>query len=310
MAYLIGYKAPHKLTLSYLRSSLQDLDISEVVKCLVVPKKELAEETASFNYWAKKLTAAALAQTFHYMIEGGLEYSFLTTGEAMVFLKVDWADSNTLYYHLAEPERDTVNNPANLISYTAVTQILAFTLMALGSPEKDKQREQPQDVRLLATQKASRWELSVETILGMIPETARKTSESPSEWASSTKQKKRKYKSPSPNRLTSQRDRSRSPSDNSPSAQAAKRRRASRTFRGKGTSHEGTSSSSSSSRQQNRSYCTQASRPRYLAPSRTRAARANTRRRSCAPRQRGGTKRHLQSHPPPIRIHICRQSDR
>jgi len=96
MAYLIGYKAPHKLTLGYLRSGLQDLDISEVVKCLVVPKKELTEETASFNYWAKRLMAAALAQTFHYMIEGGLEYSFLTTGEAMVFLKVDWADSNTL----------------------------------------------------------------------------------------------------------------------------------------------------------------------------------------------------------------------
>lgn len=47
--------------------------------------------------------ASAIAQTYHYMIEGGLEHGLLTTGEAIVFLKIDWEEPETLYYHLAEP---------------------------------------------------------------------------------------------------------------------------------------------------------------------------------------------------------------
>lgn len=44
-----------------------------------------------------------VTQTFYYMIEGGLEYSLLTTGETVVFLKIDWTDLRILYYHLAKP---------------------------------------------------------------------------------------------------------------------------------------------------------------------------------------------------------------
>jgi hypothetical protein len=37
------------------------------------------------------------------MVENGLEYSFLTTGEAYVFLQIKEDEPHTLYYHLAEP---------------------------------------------------------------------------------------------------------------------------------------------------------------------------------------------------------------
>lgn len=37
------------------------------------------------------------------MMEGGLEYGLLIIGEIIVFLKVDWEEPGTLYYHLAEP---------------------------------------------------------------------------------------------------------------------------------------------------------------------------------------------------------------
>jgi hypothetical protein len=37
------------------------------------------------------------------MIETGLEYNKLVTGEADVFLRVKEDEPHTLYYHLAEP---------------------------------------------------------------------------------------------------------------------------------------------------------------------------------------------------------------
>jgi hypothetical protein len=37
------------------------------------------------------------------MVENGLEYSYLTTREAKVFLQIRKAEPHTLYYHLVEP---------------------------------------------------------------------------------------------------------------------------------------------------------------------------------------------------------------
>jgi hypothetical protein len=35
------------------------------------------------------------------MVVAGLEYGYLTNGDAIVFLKIDWADPTVLRYHLA-----------------------------------------------------------------------------------------------------------------------------------------------------------------------------------------------------------------
>jgi Fungal protein kinase len=56
-----------------------------------------------FVYHSEWLVAIALTQTYGYMVDKGLEYSYLTTGEAKVFLQVREAEPHTLYYHLAEP---------------------------------------------------------------------------------------------------------------------------------------------------------------------------------------------------------------
>ncbi|KAH7125063.1 hypothetical protein B0J13DRAFT_454865 [Dactylonectria estremocensis] len=52
---------------------------------------------ARFQYLADRLTASAVTQTHHYMMEGGLEYGLLTTGEAIVFLRVDWQELKAFY---------------------------------------------------------------------------------------------------------------------------------------------------------------------------------------------------------------------
>jgi hypothetical protein len=122
------YKPPHKLTLPQLRKGLHDMHIfQDVVRKNKIP----TEAEAKFQHYAEELTAAAITQTYHYMIKGGLAYSLLTTGEAIVFLKIDWRAPEVLYYHLAEPGPE-VEAHGQFRSCTAISQYLAFHLQALG----------------------------------------------------------------------------------------------------------------------------------------------------------------------------------
>ncbi|PTB47421.1 hypothetical protein M431DRAFT_526130 [Trichoderma harzianum CBS 226.95] len=128
--YVCKYKAPHKLTAQHLRASLQPMDVyKEVINCKTVPTS--ADPEGRFQYYAKRLTAAAISQTYHYIIEGGLVFGLLTTEEAI-----------TPYYHLAEPRPKVSAHPHNFHSCTAVRQYLAFTLIALAHHGRRQQHSQ------------------------------------------------------------------------------------------------------------------------------------------------------------------------
>ncbi|KAI8396436.1 hypothetical protein FOFC_20984 [Fusarium oxysporum] len=158
MLCISEYKPPHKLSSHHLRPGLRITDIhEEVVNRRTIPTS--MDPDAGFQYHAEKLTASAVAQTYHCMIESGLEYGLLTTGEAIVFLKVDWNDPETLYYHLAEPGPEVTAHPNNLQMCTAVGQYLAFTLMALGSP--GERRKIWQEERMKAMENLKRYNESV-----------------------------------------------------------------------------------------------------------------------------------------------------
>ncbi|KAI3570519.1 hypothetical protein IWW34DRAFT_710856 [Fusarium oxysporum f. sp. albedinis] len=173
MVYVSEYKPPHKLTTPHLRLGLRAMDIHrEVVNRRTIPTS--VDPDARFQYHAEKLTASAITQTYHYMIESGLEYGLLTTGEAIVFLKVDWDEPETLYYHLAEPGPEVSAHPNNLHICTAVGQYLAFTLMALGSP--GERREIRQEERLKAMKNLKTWAEDFESTLRSIPENERSAS--------------------------------------------------------------------------------------------------------------------------------------
>ncbi|KAJ6438070.1 putative HTH-type transcriptional regulator YdfL [Purpureocillium lavendulum] len=183
MIFVSEYKAPHKLTAPYLRAGLRPMSIyKEVVNRKTIPTSVDAD--GRFQYHAERLTASALTQTYHYMIEGGLEYGLLTTGEATVFLNVDWAKPETLYYHLAEPGPEVLAHPEHVQSSSAVGQYLAFSLMALGGPGQRVQHGQ--DERDRAMGGLCRWAEDFETTLRSIPENERVTSDSASSWAPMT----------------------------------------------------------------------------------------------------------------------------
>ncbi|KAJ9417921.1 hypothetical protein QL093DRAFT_2565880 [Fusarium oxysporum] len=99
---------------------------------------------------------------------GTYRYGLLTTGEAIVFLKVDLDEPETLYYHLAEPGPEVSAHPNNVHICTAVGQYLAFTLMALGSP--GERRGNRQEERLKAMKNLKTWAEDFEsTLLGARP---------------------------------------------------------------------------------------------------------------------------------------------
>ncbi|KAF1807928.1 hypothetical protein P152DRAFT_453300 [Eremomyces bilateralis CBS 781.70] len=173
MTFVVEYKAPHKLTLPHLRLGLREMDVyNDVVNRATKPATGDVE--ALFQYTSDRLAAAALVQTFNYMIEGGLEYSYLTTGEAFVFLKIDWGDPGALYYHLAEPNQETRAHPETFSHCTAVSQVLAFTLLALESPIHG------QDERHRAMKQLHTWNDDYESILCAVPPSERKQSPPPS----------------------------------------------------------------------------------------------------------------------------------
>ncbi|ELQ32294.1 hypothetical protein OOU_Y34scaffold01197g1 [Pyricularia oryzae Y34] len=135
MIYISEYKPPHKLTAPHLRVGLRPMNIyKEVVNRKTIPTS--MDPGARFQYHAERLTAAAITQTYHYMIEGGLEYGLLTTGEAIVFLKIDWREPETLFYHLAEPNAEVLAHPDHFHLCTAVGQYLAFSLIARTSDSR------------------------------------------------------------------------------------------------------------------------------------------------------------------------------
>ncbi|OAQ59515.1 protein kinase-like domain [Purpureocillium lilacinum] len=152
-AFICEYKPPNKLTVQHLHVGLQVRDIyREVVNRKTIPTSEDPE--ARFKYHAEKLTASAITQTYHYMIEGGLEYSLLTTGEAVVFLKIGWREPGTLFYHMAVPSIEVAAQTMDARLCTAVAQYLAFTLLAIDGLGT---RWHDQDERDRAMKELNKW---------------------------------------------------------------------------------------------------------------------------------------------------------
>ncbi|KAK7937563.1 uncharacterized protein PG986_014431 [Apiospora aurea] len=152
MLYINEYKAPHKITPQHLRVGLRSMDIyKEVVNRATIPTA--ADPEALFQYHSERLVAAAITQTFHYMIEGGLEYGLVTTEEAIAFLKVDWSDPTTLLYHLAEPRAEVVAHPRDA---------------------RYCRRYHHQDEREAVMSSLNTWSEDVETLLKSIPVDQRK----------------------------------------------------------------------------------------------------------------------------------------
>ncbi|CAK7222328.1 hypothetical protein SCUCBS95973_004805 [Sporothrix curviconia] len=111
---------------------------------------------------SRNRTAQVLTQAFHYMVESGLSYSYVSTGESLIFLHIDYdIDPSVLYYCLSVPKRE-IRLPsvgevddsrpglypieqysAALAKQTPVAQVLTMILLSLQKAPasfEDKER--------------------------------------------------------------------------------------------------------------------------------------------------------------------------
>ena len=162
LLFIMEYKAPHKISNKIMRAGLRVMDVpNEVINRPTIPNDPIEK----FQYNADKLVAAVATQTYSYMLDSGCEYGCIITGEAIVFLWIKADESNTLYYHLAEPNEEVhaANGHDFKHPLTAIGQLLSFCLMALQSEKRT------QAWRERSIQNAHTWSEDWEKILHDIP---------------------------------------------------------------------------------------------------------------------------------------------
>ena len=91
-----------------------------------------------------KLVAAVVIQTFNAMVEFGLEYNYITSGEAFVMLRMNWQDPRTLCYHLGTRDEHAGSGYEMNLAQTAVNQNLVMCFLALQNTHSERRRAKRQ----------------------------------------------------------------------------------------------------------------------------------------------------------------------
>ena len=165
LLFVVEYKPPHKLSIGNLKAGFREMKIEDILGQATIP----TEPEAKLQYNADQLVSAVATQTFHYMIENGLKYRYITTGEVFVFLHIKKKDPTTLYYHLTVPTDDATCDAEDfLCSQTAISQVATMCLLAFRSKQRDQRWRQN------AKKHLKEYIIDYEEILLRIPETERK----------------------------------------------------------------------------------------------------------------------------------------
>ncbi|KAI1407697.1 hypothetical protein F5Y13DRAFT_123197 [Hypoxylon sp. FL1857] len=157
-ATAIEYKAPHKLSQDEIVTGLE----SEIQ-----PARDVINKNGEgFAFASKALAAAVVTQLFSYMIGKGIQYGYVCTGQAFVFLYIP-DDPTTVFYYVCVPNLDVLDDDEDRLHRTAVAQVFAFILQALRT-------EPPPLSWYDAAADLSTWAVEYEDVLSSIPETTRK----------------------------------------------------------------------------------------------------------------------------------------
>ena len=142
---IIEYKAAHKLSVSNLRAGLQRADqgsmnlLEDVINRATIPNRAALDAEGAeildprFIYNSEWLVCAVMTQTYSYMLECGLEYSWFTTGEACVMLQIRESEPDVLYYHLWVPGIDAELDDGVSLAHTSISVALTICILALRS---------------------------------------------------------------------------------------------------------------------------------------------------------------------------------
>ena len=156
----IEYKPPHKLSMDEVVTGLE----SEIQQ----ERDVINKDGQGFTFTARRLLAAIITQLF-YMIGKSVQYGYLCTGEAFVFLHIP-DNPDTVYFSVCLPSLDVVDDDETRLHRTAAVQIFTFILQALCAkppPESWHDKADKLDI----------WDVEHDDILSRIPVTERKRKE-------------------------------------------------------------------------------------------------------------------------------------
>ncbi|KAJ6102876.1 hypothetical protein N7486_005303 [Penicillium sp. IBT 16267x] len=156
--YAVEFKAPHKVTIPELVAALHEMDLARDV---------INQEGDTFEFYATRLVAAVVTQIFSYMIDSGVQYGYICTGEAFVFLTIP-EDPTVVQYFLCVPNQDVKADDEWRLHRTAIGQVLAFTLQTLGVEAPSQEWHDK------AHEELTTWKVEYLDVLRGIPETIRK----------------------------------------------------------------------------------------------------------------------------------------
>ncbi|RTE70912.1 hypothetical protein BHE90_014686 [Fusarium euwallaceae] len=149
----IEYKAPHKLSVDEVVTGLESA---------IEPERDVINQDGEgFPFFARRLAAAVVTQLFSYMIGKGIQYGYVCTGQAFVFLHIS-DDPSTVYYSICIPKLDVIDDDETRLHRTAVAQVFAFTLQALRSPPPPESWHDEAD-------RLGTWAVEYDKILHSIP---------------------------------------------------------------------------------------------------------------------------------------------
>ncbi|KAF4120925.1 hypothetical protein GMORB2_2411 [Geosmithia morbida] len=154
---------PHKLSVDEIVTGLE---------CEIQPDRDvISKYSEGFLFASRSLVAAVITQLFSYMVGKGIQYGYVCTWEAFVFLHIP-DDPTTVYFSICVPNQDVQDDDENRLHRTAVAQVFAFILRALRA-------EPPPLTRIDATAGLDTWAVEYEDVLKNIPETVRKGKKRP-----------------------------------------------------------------------------------------------------------------------------------
>lgn len=157
-ALAIEYKAPHKLTRDEVVAGLRGE---------IQPERDVINKNGNgFAFASRRLTAAVVTQLFSYMVDKGIQYGYVCTGETFIFLHIP-DDPSIVYYSVCVPNLDVMDDDENRLHRTAVAQVFGFVLQALCSPP-------PPLAWHDSVNNLDIWAVEFEDVLRDIPETERK----------------------------------------------------------------------------------------------------------------------------------------
>ncbi|GLB14390.1 hypothetical protein AtubIFM61612_001816 [Aspergillus tubingensis] len=131
----VGYKPPHILHVENIRLGLRPMKFwKEILDAKTIPN----DLEKKIEYDAAFLTGSAIVQAYHVMITKGLEYSYVSTGLALIMLRVPYDSPGTLYYRLFEPNSEITSQDDK--GLTAPLTPVARVLDTNTGPRRQKRR--------------------------------------------------------------------------------------------------------------------------------------------------------------------------